>query len=321
MSAPSADDVLMERAVDWIVLLTSGQASDQDRQRFEHWLASHPEHARAWADVDGLMRQPLSRLRGASADAPGPARAARAALLQTSGLDRRRVLKLAMLMGGVGIGALVTDRYVPLAGLSATYSTRMGERHTYTLEDGSLLTLNARSAADVRFDDTQRTIVLRQGGLYAESKPDLRPFIVRTRYGDVAAGPSRLAVNQFDAYAVASAIENALTLRTAHGRTLAVPPASSAAFDMHHAWARDDAADASWRNGILSVRDARLDEVITQLRAYQPGLIRLSSQAAALRVFGVFPLDDPRRTLQAMAETLPIRVQRYGPWLTVVDVA
>lgn len=320
MNAP-ADDVLMERAVDWIVLLTSGQASDQDRQRFEHWLASHPEHARAWADVDGLMRQPLSRLRSASGNAPGPARAARAALLRASGQDRRRVLKLAMLLAGVGIGALVTDRYTPLAGLSATYSTRTGERHTYTLEDGSLLTLNARSAADVRFDDTQRTIVLRHGGLYAETQHDPRPFVVRTRYGDVATGQSRLAVSQFDAYAVASAVENALTLRPVHGQALAVPHASSAAFDMDHAWARGDAGDASWRSGILRVRDTRLDEVLAQLRAYQPGLIRVSSQAAALRVFGVFPLDDPRRTLQAMAETLPIRVQRYGPWLTVVDAA
>jgi transmembrane sensor len=320
MSAP-ADDVLMERAVDWIVLLTSGQASDEDRQRFEHWLASHPEHARAWADVDSLMRQPLSRLRSASADAPGPVRAARAALLQTSGLDRRRVLKLAMLMAGVGIGALVTDRYIPLAGLSATYSTRTGERQTYTLEDGSLLTLNARSAADVRFDDVERTVLLRQGGLYAETRPDRRPFVVRTRYGDVAADQGRLTVEQFDAYAVAGAIENALTLRPGRGQALAVPTAGSAAFDLDHAWTRNDAAQASWRSGILSVRDARLDEVVAQLRAYQPGVIRLSARAAALRVFGVFPLDDPRRTLQALGDTLPIRVQRYGSWLTVVDSA
>ncbi|WP_251879143.1 DUF4880 domain-containing protein [Achromobacter sp. Marseille-Q4954] len=322
VSAPrAARDALMERAVDWIVLLTSGKATDHDRQRFERWLASHPENARAWAEVDGIMRQPLAQLRGAAEAAPGPARAARAALLQSSGLDRRRVLKLAMVFSGVSAGALMADRYIPLAGLSATYSTRTGERQTYALEDGSTLTLNARSAVDVRYDDLRRTVVLRQGGLYAEARSDIRPFVVQTRYGAVTGGQSHLAVNQFDSYAVASALENMLTLQPDHGAALTLPQAGTAAFDHNRAWQRDGAAQASWRSGILSVRDARLAEVIEQLRAYQPGVIRLSPQAAELRVFGVFPLDAPRQTLLALSETLPIQVRRYGPWLTLVDAA
>ncbi len=323
MKSPSADDALMERAVDWIVLLTSGQASDRDRLRFEHWLASHPDHARAWAEVDGLMKQPLSRLRDATRDAPGPARAARSALLQTSGVDRRRLLKLAMLMAGVGVGAMVADRYVPLAGLSATFSTRTGERRTYALSDGSVLTLNARSAADVHFDDAQRTVVLRQGGLYAQTQADARPFVVRTRHGEVtaAAAAARLSISQFDAYSVAGALQDALTLRPGHGDPMALPQGVSAAFDGNRAWVREDAAQAGWRSGVLSVRDAPLEEVVEQLRAYQAGLIRVSPEAAALRVFGVFPLDEPHRALEALGDTLPIRVHRYGPWLTLVDTA
>jgi transmembrane sensor len=37
-----------------------------------------------------------------------------------------------------------------------------------------------------------------------------------------------------------------------------------------------------------------------------------------LRVQGVFPLNDPERTLSALAETLPIRVDHYSPWLTLI---
>ncbi|HSX70086.1 MAG TPA: iron dicitrate transport regulator FecR, partial [Pseudomonas sp.] len=36
---------------------------------------------------------------------------------------------------------------------------------------------------------------------------------------------------------------------------------------------------------------------------------------------GVFPLDDTPRSLTALAETLPIRVDHYGPWLTLVGPA
>ncbi|MBO1017330.1 DUF4880 domain-containing protein [Achromobacter sp. SD115] len=317
----AACDALMEQAVDWIVLLTSGQATEGDRRRFDQWLNSNPDHARAWAEVDGIMQQPLARLRGAADTAPGPVRAARAALLQNSGLDRRRLLKLTMLLSGVSAGALIADRYIPLAGLSATYSTHTGERQTYTLEDGSMLTLNARSAADVRYDDTRRLVQLRQGGLYAEARADSRPFVVQTRYGAVHGGASHLAVSQFDTYAVASALESTLTLRPERGSPLILAQAGTAAFDRDRAWQREDAAQASWRSGILSVRDARLAEVIEQLRAYQAGVIRLSPEAGALRVFGVFPLDDPRQTLLALGETLPIQVRRYGPWLTLVDSA
>lgn len=319
MKPLSAGQALTDRAVDWIVLLTSGQASERDRQRFEHWLASHPDNARAWAEVDGLMKQPLSRLRDATRDAPGPARAARTALLQASGLNRRRVLKLALLMAGAGVGTLVADRYVPLAGLSATYSTRTGERRTYALSDGSVLTLNARSAADVHYDGAQRTVVLRQGGLYAEAHAEARPFVVRTRHGEVSAAAARLCMSQYEGYSVAGALQDALTLRPQRGTSMALPQGATAAFDGDHAWAREDNAQAGWRSGILSVRDTRLEEVVDQLRAYQAGLIRVSPEAAALRVFGVFPLDDPRRALEALGDTLPIRVHRYGPWLTLVD--
>lgn len=321
MKALAADNALIERAVDWIVLLTSGQASDGDRERFERWLGAHPDNARAWAEVDGLMHQPLSQLRAASDDAPGPARAARSALLQASGLDRRRLLKLAMLMAGVGIGAQLANRYVPLAGLTATYATRTGQRRSYALTDGSVLTLNARSAADVHFNEAERTVVLREGALYAQAHADARPFVVRTPWGDVSTRRAHLAVQLYDAYAVANAIQDSVVLKPASGTPLTLQEAGAAAFDRQRAWMLEDAAQASWRNGILRVRDTRLGEVVEQLRAYQPGLIRVSPNAAALRVFGVFPLDDPRRALQALGDTLPIRVQRYGPWLTLVDTA
>lgn len=89
----------------------------------------------------------------------------------------------------------------------------------------------------------------------------------------------------------------------ARGASMALPQAHTAAFDQERTWMLEGHAQASWRQGMRSVRDARLDEVLEQLRAYQPGLIRVSPETAALRVFGVFSLDEPRRTLQARVGT------------------
>lgn len=48
-------------------------------------------------------------------------------------------------------------------------------------------------------------------------------------------------------------------------------------------------------------------------------LLRVSSEAARLRVTGSFALDDSERTLAALAETLPIAVRRRTDyWVTIV---
>ncbi|MDT4829116.1 hypothetical protein FQZ97_625300 [compost metagenome] len=61
--------------------------------------------------------------------------------------------------------------------------------------------------------------------------------------------------------------------------------------------------------------------MVEALRPYHRGLIRVAPAVRPLRVQGVYPLDDPERALTALAETLPIRVSHYGPWLTLIDAA
>ena len=70
----------------------------------------------------------------------------------------------------------------------------------------------------------------------------------------------------------------------------------------------------------IELHDEPLSSLIDALRPYQTGVLRISPEAARLRVFGVFALDNTAHTLSALAQTLPLKVTRYGPWLTVIDV-
>ncbi|MFA1588019.1 FecR/PupR family sigma factor regulator, partial [Achromobacter ruhlandii] len=47
MSAPALP-AAVEAAVDWMVLLSSGEASAADRARFEAWHRTDSRHAAAW---------------------------------------------------------------------------------------------------------------------------------------------------------------------------------------------------------------------------------------------------------------------------------
>ena len=75
---------------------------------------------------------------------------------------------------------------------------------------------------------------------------------------------------------------------------------------------------ADWLNGKLNVLDDPLEQVVAALRPYTRGLVRVAPQVRGLRVQGVYPLNDPDRAFTALAETLPIRVDRYSPWLTLI---
>lgn len=75
-----------------------------------------------------------------------------------------------------------------------------------------------------------------------------------------------------------------------------------------------------WDEGVIVASDMRLDAFVAELRRYRPGLITLSPEVSALRLSGVFPLDDTDRILQSLVQVLPVRVHvpvrywvRIGP--------
>ncbi|NJC94503.1 hypothetical protein EXY05_26740 [Klebsiella pneumoniae] len=85
-------------------------------------------------------------------------------------------------------------------GLRADYRTAKGAVSRQQLEDGSLLTLNTQSAADVRFDAHQRTVRLWYGEIAITTAKDAqqRPFRVLTRQGQLTALGTEFTVRQQD---------------------------------------------------------------------------------------------------------------------------
>ena len=217
MSAPALP-AAVEAAVDWMVLLSSGEASAADRARFEAWHRTDPRHAAAWDMVTGALDSTFAPLgEGASS------RAAGAALLAPT--SRRRALRNALMLAlaAGGLAALV-DRQTPLRTLAADLRTGTGERTAaHPLPDGSVVTLNARSAVDLQFDDRVRVLRLREGAVYVRVAADAaRPFIVASPDGEVQALGTVFGVARDARGSVACVIEHSVEIRAAgQRRTLA----------------------------------------------------------------------------------------------------
>lgn len=313
-------DRASEEAIDWMVRLRAGHIEPQQQARFERWLASDPSHADAWARLQERLGGHYDTLRNLERRAPGQAGEARKVLLQPA-TSRRDVLRGLVGVGLFGGGLWLAARSQPGQALLADLHTG-NQRGRFTLADGSQLSLNAGSAVDLDFDASRRLLHLRHGELVVQVAPDAaRPFIVRSAQGDIRALGTRFLVRQDEQATRVVVLEHAVRLSLRSGASSADLQQGDAAL-LHptriELLGSGQLHRADWLDGRLSVLDEPLGSVIDALRPYQPGLIRVAPAVRDLRVQGVFLLDDPQRTLTALAETLPIRVERYGPWLTLL---
>ncbi|QLF94980.1 DUF4880 domain-containing protein [Pseudomonas sp. ABC1] len=104
MSQARVDPVTRE-AIDWLLRLDAGYARAGERQAFNAWLDSDPQHMEAWRRVSGLLQEPLAELQSAEALHPGQMEAA-SRLLAGQGLRRQRFVWLGLALLAVAALAL-----------------------------------------------------------------------------------------------------------------------------------------------------------------------------------------------------------------------
>ena len=313
-------DPVSEQAIDWMVKLRAGTPDAALQTRFNAWLAMDPAHLQAWTNLQERLGASFNTVRALDRRVPGQAGEARQILLQPQG-SRRDALRVIAGLGLLGGGLWLCARSPLGDSLLADLSTGRGQRQGYNLADGSRLNLNANSAVDLRFDDQQRLVVLRHGELVIQVAPDpQRPLRVRTAQGQVQALGTRFLVAQEQDVTRVVVLQHSVQLRLPDGTTRDLQEGQSAllATGRITPTAGDQRGRADWLVGRLNVLDEPLEQVVEALRPYQRGFIRIAPQVRHLRVQGVFPLDDPARTLAALAETLPIQVDSYSPWLTLI---
>lgn len=307
----------MDAAVDWMVLLQSGKANDDNQQQLQRWLDAAPEHRDAWQQLQEIQGR-FQRLRDVAHRHPGQDQQARELLLRPS---RRVALRSLAALAVTATGAaLWADRQFPLREVPADLRTATAQRQRFTLDDGSTLVLDARSAVDLDFDADHRQLWLRRGRAMLEVAVDPRPLMLHTLQAQLSLLRGSLMVERDDSSThVAMLADHALLLDSA-GHSLRLQAGQSARIDAAGITALGDnpAQVSDWLQGRVSLDNVPLVELVERLRPYRNGFLRVSQAAATLRVQGVFGLDDSDRTLAALAETLPLSIRSYGP-VTLID--
>ncbi|WP_095195207.1 FecR domain-containing protein [Pseudomonas sp. Irchel 3A7] len=319
MSKPRLDPV-SEQAIDWMVRLRADTPTAALQERFNAWLSMDPAHAQAWAQLQERLGGSFNTVRALDRRLPGQTEHARQLLLQPH-RSRRDALRVIAGLGLIGGGLWLGARSPLGDSLFADLHTGRGQRKEFNLADGSRLSLNADSAVDLQFDDQQRLIILRHGELVIQVAADpQRPLRVRTAQGEVRALGTRFLVAQEQDASRVVVLEHSVQASLFDGTRRNVREGESALLYARRIEpvAGDQRYRADWLSGRLNVLDEPLEKVVNALRPYSRGFVRVSPEIRDLRVQGVFPLNEPDRAFNALAETLPIRVDHYSPWLTLI---
>lgn len=316
ISSNSISHASLEQAAQWYVQLHDQQAGEQERERWQAWLAQSGEHQQAWRYVE-RVGQRFAALQN------DQSHAASQVLRNTARapLNRRQTLKgLFILASGslLGWGAWrQTSLPDTLGRWTADLSTGTGETRETLLSDGSRIWLNALSALNVRFDAGQRLLLLRCGEVLIDTAKDPgRAFLVQTAQGRMRALGTRFSVRQEEHRTLLNVYAGAVEVRTLSGQVHIVEAGQQLAFTEDQASAATPATAAreAWRRGVLLADNLPLGQLLEQLSRYRPGHLGCDPAVAGLPVMGSFPLNDTDQALRLLEAALPIRVQKTLPW-------
>lgn len=296
--------LVAEQAVHWLIESQGDDFGQAQQLAFDRWLQADLEHQRAWAHI----QQVNQRLRGVSSPV------VHATLHAPQSPARRRALKALLLVGVASATGLGLQQHNPLPGMMADYRSPVGQRRRMQLGDGSVLQLNTRSAANVRFNGQQRWVQLFEGELALHVARDARPLQLRTGEGVLRLDSGRFNVRQFEGYSLVSVFEGRTS---ADGQPLMAGQQARFTGAWHSVSALAPNAGA-WVDGMLVASQMRLADFLAELGRYRHGQLGCSEQVADLRISGSYPLDDSERILQMLEVALPVRVKQFTRyWVTV----
>nr|WP_314565850.1 DUF4880 domain-containing protein [uncultured Pseudomonas sp.] len=292
----------LEEAAVWFAELAADEVDPVTERAWERWLQADSRNAVAWARVEEI-----------SARFTGLPASGRMVLARRDSLGRRRALKvLGLALGGLALGWARPDDW--RLGQGADLSTAVGEIRAFDLAAGVRVWLNTDSQL-ARGATADHWRLLRGEALF-ESRGGTAPKVLEATPGRVRFGAGCCAVQARDEGLEVAAYRGALQLlpRQARPESLAQGTRALMTATAIQPLGPVDPGRQLWRQGRLVVDDWSLAALVAELGRYRPGLLTCTATVAQLRVVGSYPLADTDRALAALAESLPVRVERRLPW-------
>ena len=217
------------------------------------------------------------------------------------------------------------------------YSTAIGEQASYTLRDGSILTLNTNSEVSIDFSESRREVTLHKGEAnFQVAKNKQRPFVVYAGEGMVWAVGTAFNVDYRHNAVDVVVSEGKVKIYSGIGRLEKLPPLNTT--NSHRAnqpprdvilmagegdqYQRDTVSKQAlppqalekklaWQMGALLFEGETLEQAIHEISRYTDQALLITDPAIRdTRVGGRFKTDDIDRLLSSLAKSLDITIKK-----------
>ncbi|RYY03635.1 MAG: FecR family protein [Gammaproteobacteria bacterium] len=319
------------QAREWFTLMQSGSASEVEKLELQEWLQASSAHQQAYGDYE-LIWQDLGNLHAKEIAAlKRSVKPSFVEILQNgvaaffSGLrnftlsSQRGIAfaSVAILIAGALFFVLQPEKLV-----TQDFATATGEIKHFTLEDGSEITLGAKSELKAWATTKERHVVLLQGqAFFKVAKNPQRPFWV-----DAGATKIRVVGTQFDVrrgsdrtrVAVLEGIVNVSNAESSKSSNLSpvvltagqqVTRLNAGKFEAVNSISVSELE--SWRNGRLIYLRASLADVVADANRYFSNSITLGSKDLAdLKVTAAVSTNQIDALADMLASSLPVEIQK-----------
>ena len=306
----------------WIVRLNTDDLHERQQAQieFEAWRSKYPEHHDQLDQMFNFSEtmQQFSTTHGISSQNIRNS-------IKVSQQSKKHILQLfsKVLLFCVSIGGVVyfAANSTMMSYYMADYKTEVGQMHSITLEDGSKVTLAAKSAIKLDFTAEKRQINLVQGDIYIDvAKDPKRPLIVHTAQADFKALGTRFIVYQYANSSVLNMLHSKVETRSLaqNSQVKVVKQGEKISADLLGLSPISELDIASiefaWDKHQILADQLPLTDLLTNLgRYHHQYLIFNHSALKDYKVSGVINAQqDLDQTLRLLVTQYPIKITKLG---------
>jgi transmembrane sensor len=322
---PTAEQEALKReAYQWVMRLTSGEATTADADALARWRRTSRAHRRAFAEANLLW----DKLRPAAVESVGrdavSAQAAMGRQFSTSDrlLGRRAFLGGAIAASAVAVGYLVVrpplDLWPSLAEMAADYRTGTGQQQQIAFADNVSVKLNTRTSITVLSPDAgpgqaDRIELISGETAIATKAQASRPFIVAAAQGQTIATNARFNVRRDGTTVCVTCLEG--DIRVQHlGQASMLRARQQVVYTADSLGATTSVDDpetvTAWERGLLVFRNDPLARVIEEVNRYRPGkIILMNSDLGRRPVLATFRIGRIEEVVSRLQTVFGVQIK------------
>ncbi|MCF6215496.1 MAG: FecR family protein [Emcibacter sp.] len=327
------DDIANE-AAEWFLKLQANDLSETEYLKWQKWHMENDANKQAfskaedcWNALDNITDVTLESLKAEQNIIPlSSAKSGRRRFMPH---NIKRHIKLAgsiaaALVIALSIGLSYQD-FIAVSPDATTYQTARAEHKVINLDDGSKISLGARSIVNVDYSPMARRITLVRGeAVFDVSKDKTRPFIVKTGNGTVTAIGTKFNIRANDKNIIVTVLEGVVEVnpylandnidraplpRVGAGKAVSY---RSDGFISEVVKSNVEAA-VSWERGLLIRVNTPLANVIEDVNRYSSREIIIGDPALNdIRFTGTVLNDGIDNWLRGLSIAYPIKVLDSG---------